>query len=117
MAGMGRLIITDTILSFMWVWAGIMVRIIVQNFKALSNNDQATELFRCCIIVVNMFLFTYLVKLTNGGAYNPVVVFTSAINAGDFATILFNIARIPFQVNFIFLHILYRHARSTHAIS
>ncbi|KAI3742183.1 hypothetical protein L1987_59863 [Smallanthus sonchifolius] len=97
MAGMGQLIVTDTILSLMWVWAGVIVRIIIQNFEALNYNDHASEFFRCCITVVNMFLFAYLAKLTNGGAYNPVVVFTNAIN-GDFVTFLFNVGRIPFQV-------------------
>ncbi|KAD3068398.1 hypothetical protein E3N88_36278 [Mikania micrantha] len=38
-----------------------------------------------------------LEKLTNGGAFNPIAVFTSAIN-GDLVTFLFNIGRIPFQV-------------------
>nr|GEX40541.1 probable aquaporin SIP2-1 [Tanacetum cinerariifolium] len=35
--------------------------------------------------------------VTNGGAYNPIVVFTSAVN-GTFLVFLFNLARIPFQV-------------------
>ncbi|KAL8191787.1 hypothetical protein R6Q57_028518 [Mikania cordata] len=97
MAGMGQLIVIDTILSFMWVWASVIVRIIVQNFESLSYNYLFTELFKCSMTVLNMFLFAYLVKLTNGGAFNPIAVFTSAIN-GDLVTFLFNIGRIPFQV-------------------
>ncbi|KAK9055549.1 hypothetical protein SSX86_026633 [Deinandra increscens subsp. villosa] len=97
MAGMGRLIVTDTILSFMWVWAGVITRIIVQIFQASTHNNHASEFLRCFLTVFNMFLFTFLVKLTNGGAYNPIVVFITAIN-GDLVTFLFNIGRIPFQV-------------------
>ncbi|XP_076929546.1 putative aquaporin SIP2-1 [Bidens hawaiensis] len=97
MAGMGQLIVTDTILTFMWVWAGIIVRIIVQYFNTLRCNDYVSETFKCSLTVANMFLFTYLAKLTNGAAYNPVVVFINAVN-GDFVTFLFNIGRIPFQV-------------------
>ncbi|KAF5812073.1 putative major intrinsic protein [Helianthus annuus] len=97
MAGMGQLMITDTILSFMWVWAGVIIRIIMQSFPGLSYNDHVSEFSKSCLSLLNMFLFSYLVKLTNGGAYNPIPVFTNAIN-GDFVTFLFNIARIPFQV-------------------
>lgn len=101
MAGMGQLIVTDTILSFMWVWASVITRIIVHDILGLSYNGYASEFFKCCLSVANMFLFTYLVKLTNGGAYNPIVVFTSAVN-GNFFTFIFNVGRIPFQVSFIF---------------
>nr|GEX58206.1 probable aquaporin SIP2-1 [Tanacetum cinerariifolium] len=97
MVGMLELVITDTILSFMWVWASVIIRIIVDNVFGLSNNGHASEFFRCCFSVVNMFLFAYMVKVTNGGAYNPIVVFTSAVN-GTFLVFLFNLARIPFQV-------------------
>ncbi|KAJ0582669.1 putative aquaporin SIP2-1 [Helianthus annuus] len=103
MAGMGQLMITDTILSFMWVWAGVIIRIIMQSFRGLSYNDHVSEFFKSCLSLLNMFLFSYLVKLTNGGAYNPVPVFTNAIN-GDFVTFLFNIARIPFQVTYLLFY-------------
>ncbi|XP_071701404.1 probable aquaporin SIP2-1 [Rutidosis leptorrhynchoides] len=97
MAGMGQLIVTDTVLSFTWVWASVITRIIVQDVLGLSNNGIVSEIIRCCFSVANMFLFTYLVKLTNGGAYNPISVFTSAVN-GNFSTFIFNVGRIPFQV-------------------
>ncbi|KAI3787085.1 hypothetical protein L1987_41285 [Smallanthus sonchifolius] len=99
MAGIGQLIVTDTILSFMWAWASVIFQIIVQNFVGLSYNGhgQASEFYKCCLSVLNMFLFAYLVELTNGGAYNPIVVFTEAIN-GNFVMFLFNVGRIPFQV-------------------
>ncbi|KAF5802411.1 putative major intrinsic protein [Helianthus annuus] len=97
MAGIVQLLVTDTILSFMWAWATVIIRIIVQNFLGFSYYGHTAEFFKCCLSVLNMFLFAYLVKLTNGGAYNPIVVFTSAIN-GDFVTFLVNVGRIPFQV-------------------
>ncbi|KAL8208488.1 hypothetical protein R6Q57_007900 [Mikania cordata] len=96
MPGIGQMIVTDTILSFMWVWTSVIIRIIVQDFVGLCSGH-ASEFYNCCLSVLNMFLFAYLVKLTNGGSYNPIVVFTSAIN-GDFFTFLFNVGRIPFQV-------------------
>ncbi|MFS7943505.1 hypothetical protein Hanom_Chr06g00501031 [Helianthus anomalus] len=98
MAGIVQLLVTDTILSFMWAWATVIIRIIVQNFLGFSyyGHTHTAEFFKCCLSVLNMFLFAYLVKLTNGGAYNPIVVFTSAIN-GDFITFLVNVGRIPFQ--------------------
>ncbi|CAH1432112.1 unnamed protein product [Lactuca virosa] len=95
MAGMAQLMITDTIMSFMWVWSGIIIRLIAHVVLGLSGH--ASEFVRSVLTILNMFLFTHLVKLTDGGAYNPIVVFTSAIN-GTFTTFLFNIARIPFQV-------------------
>ncbi|KAI3694461.1 hypothetical protein L1987_77426 [Smallanthus sonchifolius] len=99
MAGIGQLVVTDTILSFMWAWASVIIQLIVQNFVGLSYNGhgQASEILKCCLSVLNMFLFAYLVELTNGGAYNPIAVFTEAIN-GNFVMFLFNVGRIPFQV-------------------
>nr|GEV47057.1 probable aquaporin SIP2-1 [Tanacetum cinerariifolium] len=45
-----------------------------------------------------MFLFAYLAKLTNGGAYNPLTVLTSAIS-GSFGKFLFTLgSRISLQV-------------------
>ncbi|KVI12222.1 probable aquaporin SIP2-1 [Cynara cardunculus var. scolymus] len=97
MARMVRLMVTDTILSFMWVWAAVIIRWIVNGVLGLRHDGYASEFLRSSLSVFNMFLFAYLVKLTNGGAYNPIVVFTSAIT-GNFASFLFNIGRIPFQV-------------------
>ncbi|KAK9048786.1 hypothetical protein SSX86_032246, partial [Deinandra increscens subsp. villosa] len=59
----------------------------------------------CGYVIDDMYsyIFTVLLlapankMLTNGGAYNPIVVFITAIN-GDLVTFLFNIGRIPFQV-------------------
>lgn len=97
MARMARMIVTDTILSFMWVWAAVIIRLIINGVLGLRYNGYASEFLRSSLSVLNMFLFAYLVKLTNGGAYNPIVVFTSAIS-GNFVSFLFNIGRIPFQV-------------------
>ncbi|KAI3772716.1 hypothetical protein L6452_03909 [Arctium lappa] len=97
MARMVQMIVTDTILTFMWVWAAVIIRLIVNIALGLRYYGYASEFLRSSLSVLNMFLFAYLVKLTNGGAYNPVAVFTSAIS-GNFASFLFNIGRIPFQV-------------------
>ncbi|CAH1445783.1 unnamed protein product [Lactuca virosa] len=54
--------------------------------------------FKSSLSILNMFFFAYLAKLTNGGAYNPLTVLSSAIS-GNFATFLFTVgSRIPFQV-------------------
>ncbi|MFS7927197.1 hypothetical protein Hanom_Chr04g00306111 [Helianthus anomalus] len=98
MAGIGQLLVTNTILSFMWAWATVIIRIIVQKFIGFSYYGHTAEFFKCCLFVLNMFLFAYSVKVTNGGAYNSIVVFTSSIN-GDFVTFLVNVGRIPFQIN------------------
>ncbi|XP_076915053.1 putative aquaporin SIP2-1 [Bidens hawaiensis] len=98
MAGIGQLIVTDTVLSFMWVWASVIIRIIVQFLLGFRYGNNAYEFCKCSLSLANMFLFAYLVKLgTNGGAYNPIVVVTSAVN-GNFITFLLNVGRIPFQV-------------------
>lgn len=100
---MAQLMITDMIMSFMWIWSGIIIRLIAHVVLGLSGH--ASEFVRSVLTILNMFLFTHLVKLTDGGAYNPIVVFTSAIN-GTFTTFLFNIARIPFQVRYSFYDFL-----------
>ncbi|KAJ9548041.1 hypothetical protein OSB04_020584 [Centaurea solstitialis] len=97
MAGMVRLMITDTILSFLWVWSAVIIRLIVNVALGLSFNGYASEFVRSFLSVFNMFVFAYLVKLTDGGAYNPIAVFTSAVT-GDFGSFVFNVGRIPFQI-------------------
>ncbi|OMP03196.1 Major intrinsic protein [Corchorus olitorius] len=81
----------------MWVWSGILVKMFVH--KGLGMGQQAeAEILRCSLSILNMFFFTFLAKVTKGGAYNPLTVLSSAIS-GDFANFLFTVgARIPAQV-------------------
>ncbi|KAJ9544384.1 hypothetical protein OSB04_024091 [Centaurea solstitialis] len=95
-AAIGRLLVSDAIMSFMWVWSSVIIKLFVHNlFLGFSFH---AEILRCSLSVLNMFLFALLAKLTNGGAYNPLTVLSSAIS-GNFTNFLFTLAsRIPFQV-------------------
>lgn len=99
MAGILKLLVSDIILSFMWVWSSVLIKIFVHKVLGFSSNHVEAELFRYSISIVNIFLFAYLAKVTNGGAYNPLTVLSSAVS-GNFAKFLFTVGtRIPLQVN------------------
>ncbi|XP_020219413.1 probable aquaporin SIP2-1 [Cajanus cajan] len=95
--GRTKLLLSDFVLSFMWVWSGVLIRIFL--FKYLSFADALlAELLKTTLSVTNMFLFAFLVKVTRGGAYNPLTVLADAIS-GDFNNFLYCVgARIPTQV-------------------
>ncbi|TKY62781.1 aquaporin SIP2-1 [Spatholobus suberectus] len=95
--GRARLLVSDFVLSFMWVWSGVLVRIIV--FKHLGlGHAPIGEVVKTTLSVANMFFFAFLVKFTRGGAYNPLTVLADAIS-GDFNNFLHCVgARIPTQV-------------------
>ncbi|KAK2970832.1 hypothetical protein RJ640_016628 [Escallonia rubra] len=92
-----RLIVSDFIMSFMWVWSSILVKLFV--FKVLEMGHGAKgETVKCALSIANMFFFAFLGKVAKGGAYNPLTVLSGAIS-GDFTTFLFTVgARIPAQV-------------------
>ncbi|XP_071737607.1 probable aquaporin SIP2-1 [Rutidosis leptorrhynchoides] len=97
MGGM-MLLISDVVMSFMWVWSSVLIKIFVHQVLGFSHHDISGEAFRYSLSVLNMFLFASLAKLTNGGAYNPLTVLSSAIT-GNFTKFLFIVgSRIPFQV-------------------
>nr|XP_043637538.1 probable aquaporin SIP2-1 [Erigeron canadensis] len=98
MAGMMKLLISDTILSFMWVWSSVLIKIFVHKYLGYTHHESAGEIIRSSLSIINMFLFAFLAKVTNGGAYNPLTVLTSAIS-GNFTKFLFTVgSRIPLQV-------------------
>ncbi|XP_022767919.1 probable aquaporin SIP2-1 isoform X2 [Durio zibethinus] len=56
------------------------------------------EIVKGALSVINMFFFAFLAKVTKGGTYNPLTVFSSAVS-GDFSHFLFTVgARIPAQI-------------------
>ncbi|TXG70115.1 hypothetical protein EZV62_005050 [Acer yangbiense] len=91
-----RLIVSDFVLSFMWVWAGVLAKMFVVKVLGLGH-EPLGEVIKCGLSIVYMFLFAFLGKVTHGGAYNPLTVLSSAIS-GDFSQFLLTVgARIPIQ--------------------
>ncbi|XP_062113877.1 probable aquaporin SIP2-1 [Humulus lupulus] len=91
------LLLSDFLVSFMWVWSGVLIKIFVYNFLDLGHAPIG-EVIKCSLSILNMFFFAFLAKLTKGGAYNPLTVLSSAIS-GDFGRFLFTVgARIPTQI-------------------
>ncbi|KAA8517856.1 hypothetical protein F0562_015355 [Nyssa sinensis] len=92
-----RLIISDFIISFMWVWSGVLYKMFVHQVLGLGHEVEG-EVLKCALSIANMFFFAFLGKLTKGGTYNPLTVLSNAIS-GDFSRFLFTVgARIPAQV-------------------
>ncbi|XWS57186.1 hypothetical protein CRYUN_Cryun09bG0151700 [Craigia yunnanensis] len=95
--GRVRLILYDFIISFMWVWSGSLVKMFVVEGLGLGHQPKA-EIAKGTLSVINMFFFAFLAKVTKGGTYNPLTVFSSTVY-GDFSHFLFTVgARIPAQV-------------------
>ncbi|TQD90815.1 hypothetical protein C1H46_023655 [Malus baccata] len=91
------LLVSDMIISFMWVWSGVLIKIYVFGILGFGHGPGG-EIIKCAISIVNMFFFALLGKVTNGGTYNPLTVLSGAIT-GDFSRFLFTVgARIPAQV-------------------
>lgn len=100
--GRTRLLVSDFVMSFMWVWSGVVVRIIVFKYLGLGHSHLG-EIVKVALSITNMFFFAFLVKVTRGGAYNPLTVLADAIS-GDFTNFLYCVgARIPSQVCSFFL--------------
>lgn len=95
-----KLLVSDMIMSLMWVCSSVVVKTLVFNVLGFGS-DAKGEVVRCGISVLNMFFFAWLTKVTNGGAYNPLTVL-SPVFSGDFGIFLFTVgARIPAQVSSI----------------
>lgn len=98
MAGTVKLLMADFVMSFMWVWSSVLVKIFVHKVLGFSAHQWQGEIVRYAVSVLSMFFFAFLSKVTKGGAYNPLTVLSSAIS-GDFSNFLFTVgARIPAQV-------------------
>ncbi|KAL3534076.1 hypothetical protein ACH5RR_002537 [Cinchona calisaya] len=97
---MGRrlLVASDFIMSFLWVWSSVLIKIFVYKIIGFGRDDIQGEIFKHALAIINMFFFAFLAKATNGGAYNPLTILASAIS-GNFTQFLFTIGvRIPAQV-------------------
>ncbi|XP_021749166.1 probable aquaporin SIP2-1 [Chenopodium quinoa] len=93
----GSLLISDFVLSFMWVCSGVLVKIFVFHFLGFQHNFIG-EIVKLCFSVLNLFFFAYLAKFARGASYNPLNILAGAISGG-FSRFLFIIgARIPAQV-------------------
>lgn len=92
-----RLVVSDFILSFMWVWSSILNRVLV--FKVLGlPDDFFGEAVKCGFTIIIMFFFAFMGKVTGGGTYNPLTLLTGGVS-GSFLHFLFNFCtRIPAQV-------------------
>lgn len=98
MAGKAKLLIADFVMSFMWVWSSVLVKVFVHRVLGFGAHQLKGEIVRYVLSVLNMFFFAFMSKATKGGAYNPLTVLSSAIS-GDFSDFLFTVgARIPTQV-------------------
>uniref|UniRef100_A0A6M2F6J8 Aquaporin SIP2-1 n=1 Tax=Populus davidiana TaxID=266767 RepID=A0A6M2F6J8_9ROSI len=97
MVSMTRLIVSDFIVSIIWIWNGALIKMFV--FKVLQmGHDSRAEFVGQSLTVMSLFFFAFLAKVTKGASYNPLVVLSSAIS-GDFSQFLFTIGtRIPAQV-------------------
>ncbi|CAN7061647.1 unnamed protein product [Brassica oleracea var. botrytis] len=76
---MGRIsiVVSDLVLSFMWIWAGVLVNILVHGVLGFSRKDTTGEIVGYIFSVISMFVFAFLQKLTKGGHYNPVAALAS----------------------------------------
>ncbi|XP_009617730.1 probable aquaporin SIP2-1 [Nicotiana tomentosiformis] len=93
-----RLLVSDFIMSFMWVWSSVLIKMFVHTMLGYGAHDLKGEILKHSISVINMFFFAALAKATKGGAYNPLTILSGAIS-GDLSNFLFTVgARIPVQV-------------------
>ncbi|KAK4481797.1 hypothetical protein RD792_012708 [Penstemon davidsonii] len=98
MAGGRQLLAADFMMSFMWVWSSVLIKIVVHTILGYGAHDVKGEVVRYGVSLLNMFFFAFMAKITKGGAYNPLTVLSAAIS-GNFSDFLFTLgARIPAQV-------------------
>ncbi|CAO2831505.1 unnamed protein product [Amaranthus hypochondriacus] len=93
----GLLLVSDFMLSFMWVCSGVLVKIFVFHILGF-HHDFTGEIVKLCFSVINLFLFALLSKYARGATYNPLNLLAGAISGG-FSQFLFIVGgRIPAQV-------------------
>lgn len=95
-----KLLVSDFIISFMWVWSSVLINIFVSwvGLGAEGVDDLQGEILKHSLALVNMFFFAFLSKATDGGNYNPLTILPFAISE-NFTQFLFTVgARIPAQV-------------------
>ncbi|KAJ0043330.1 hypothetical protein Pint_18386 [Pistacia integerrima] len=92
-----RLVVSDFIMSFLWIWSGALIKVFVHKGLGLGQ-ETSGEVIKGVLGILHMFLFAFLTKLSKGAAYNPLTVLAAAAS-GDFSHFLFNVGvRIPAQV-------------------
>jgi aquaporin SIP len=97
--GRARLVVADLVLSFLWVWAGSLVKLFVYQTVG-PRTPHEVEILKISLSVGYMFIFAWFDKLTGGGSYNPLTVLIYTI-AGNGGYLFAAFCRIPAQVNFI----------------
>ena len=95
------LILWDFAFSFMWAWAGSLAKLFVYSFLDWGHTSEA-EALKLSLSVVYMYMFAWLAKWSEGGAYNPLTVLSSAFLGGPDAFIFTAFGRIPAQVPTLF---------------
>ncbi|CAL9103675.1 unnamed protein product [Musa hybrid cultivar] len=97
---MGRLglVMCDAAMSFMWVWAGALVKLLVYDALGLGHRPGG-EALKMALVVGYMFLFAWLGHVTRGGAYNPLTVLSYAFSGGPDGFLFTALGRIPAQVS------------------
>ncbi|KAF3492900.1 hypothetical protein DY000_02056445 [Brassica cretica] len=60
---MGRIsiVVSDLVLSFMWIWAGVLVNILVHGVLGFSRKDTTGEIVGYIFSVISIFIFTVMV--------------------------------------------------------
>ncbi|XP_010251760.1 PREDICTED: probable aquaporin SIP2-1 isoform X2 [Nelumbo nucifera] len=92
-----QLILSDLIISFMWVWSCGLTKILLYNYLALGQPIR--EIMEGSLYVLSIFFFSWLGNNCSGGSYNPfsVSVLSDAIS-GDNARYWFAVGvRVPTQ--------------------
>ncbi|KAE9599712.1 putative aquaporin transporter [Lupinus albus] len=96
--GRAQLLVSDFVISFMWVWSGVLVKELVCKNMGLCN-EPIGEILKLGLNIITMFIFAFLGKITHGGASNPINILAGAVSQ-DFDNFLYCMgARIPSQVS------------------
>ncbi|KAJ0246787.1 aquaporin SIP2-1 [Hirschfeldia incana] len=96
--GLISIVVSDLALSFMWIWSGVLVNILVHGVLGFSRKDTTGEIVGYIFSVISMFVFAFLQKLTKGGQYNPVAALASGVSGGFRSFIFTVVVRIPAEV-------------------
>ncbi|CAO2822381.1 unnamed protein product [Amaranthus hypochondriacus] len=93
----GLLVVSDFLISFMWVFSTVFVKYLVFHILGFVH-DFTGEIVKLSLSFINLFLFALLGNYARGATYNPLNLFADAISGG-FRRFLFIVgARIPAQV-------------------
>ncbi|WOL16375.1 hypothetical protein Cni_G25162 [Canna indica] len=91
------IILWDAAMSFAWVWAGSLVKLLVFDVLGLRHRPEG-EALKLALSVAYMFFFAWLAHISRGGAYNPLTVLSYAFSGGPNGFFFTAFGRIPAQV-------------------